>query len=352
LIALMIGAVELLSLAAWKLIVPADVRRNINALCRSSEAQPEKLPNTFWHHALNPNHPAYKGIVNSKGTKGEEFSVPKPPGEFRVICVGDSTVEGTGVAPHESFPYRLQEMLQPLIGPSSRYRTVRVINAGIGSHNTAFNLAYLQFRLIHYQPDVVVIKSAYNDYVPYVVPGMQYDYTNAFPTPFCFANGATPYWKMARYSYFMSVIGSLIFPTEVGNPFSAFSGTMTPEQFRAMDFSSNESKFFIYAENIRSMILTCKGRGIRVIVLDLPTSPDLKHFGGDTGFGERFRSVIARLETELRRVTAEEGVPFIETGPLESDDFWDHCHNTAAGNRKIAQRIAATLTAEVHANAQ
>ena len=35
----------------------------------------------------------------------------------------------------------------------------------------------------------------------------------------------------------------------------------------------------------------------------------------------------------------EEDVVLVETGPLDRDDFWDHCHNTVSGNRKIAERI-------------
>jgi len=347
LVALAIGALELGSYAVWQLAVPSAARRNIKGLCRSSYSEPEKIPNTFWNHALNPNHPVYKGLINSKGTKGHEFAVPKPPGELRIICVGDSTVEGVGVGPDESFPAVLEQMLKPLVVASGRYRDVNVINAGVGSHNSAFNLAYLMFRLIHYQPDIVLIKSSYNDYLPYSIPGMQYDFLNAFPRPFCAARSDNPYWMPARYSYFLKIVGALVFRAEVANPFTTFSGEITPAQLQRMDFSANEDRFFVYAENIRSMILACKGRGIKVDVLDLPTSPDPRHYGADKTFGQRFRDLIARLEVELRRVTAEEGVPFIVTGPLDGTDFWDHCHNTAAGNRHIAQRISAVLAPQI-----
>ncbi|HVM97960.1 MAG TPA: hypothetical protein VMT89_16315 [Candidatus Acidoferrales bacterium] len=343
LVAIAIAGVELASYAVWKLGVPGEVRRNIKALCRTPGSEPEKVPNTFWHHALNPNSPAYQGLINSKGTKGPDFAMPKPAGELRIICVGDSTVEGIGVAPQETFPAVLEQLLKPLIATSTRYHDVRVINAGIGSHNSAFSLAYLLFRLIHYQPDIVLIKSAYNDYLPYCIPGMQYDYLNAFPQPFCLASSPNPYWRLARYSNLLKIVGALLFRQEVANPFTSFSGAITPEQLQRMDYSANADKFYIYAENIRSMILACKGRGIQVAVLDLPTSPDPQHYGHDKTFGQRFRELIARLEVELRRVTSEEGVPLITTGPLDAADFFDHCHNTASGNRRIAQRIYETL---------
>ncbi len=126
-------------------------------------------------------------------------------------------------------------------------------------------------------------------------------------------------------------------------PFKDFSGRLTTSQFKKMDFSKNKDKFYIYAENIRSMILICKGRKIKVIVLNLPTSPDLNHYGSNKDFRMNFTNLIRRLEKELKRITSEEGVPFIVTSPLDSNDFYDHCHNTASGNSKIASKIYDTL---------
>jgi hypothetical protein len=110
-----------------------------------------------------------------------------------------------------------------------------------------------------------------------------------------------------------------------------------------MDFSSNADKFFIYAENIRSMVLLSKGRGIDVLILDLPTSPEPDHFGKDRTFGLHFKTLIERFERELARIAAEEQVPFVRTGSFERQDFWDHAHNTASGNRKIAASVAKAL---------
>jgi lysophospholipase L1-like esterase len=329
----------------WRFSVPAYEKANVLSLCGVGEAPVQYLPNTFWHHEFNPRHPAYEGLLNSHGTKGEEFLLPKPPGELRVICVGDSTVEGTGVRPNETFPSYLQELLSKNLD-RSRYRSVRVINAGVGSHNSAFNLTYLEFRLIHFAPDFVVIKSAYNDYLPYCVPGMRYDYTHVFPNPYHRLRPSA-FWSLARYSYFLKVAGTALFRSEVAMPFPDFSGEITREQFQAMDFSANRNRFFVYGENIRSMILLCKGRNIGVALVDLPTSPDPGHFGGNRTFGPRFKTLIAGLEGELVRVAGEEGAALIRTGPFTKDDFWDHCHCTASGNRKVAGAVAAYLESRI-----
>lgn len=330
----------------WRISVSPVTKANVQALCRSGVDQIQMLPNTFWHHEFNPRHPAYVGQVNSRGAKGGEFQLPKPPGELRIVCLGDSTVEGTGVKPDETFPHYLEAILQKWVNPGTGYRSVKVINAGIGSHNSAFNLSYLAFRLIHYNPDIVVIKSAYNDYLPYSVPGMGYDYTHVFPNPYHRVRPSA-FWTAARYSHFLKVVGTVAFREEVAVPFRDFSGHITIEQFRNMDFSANEDRFFVYGENIRSMILLCRGRGIGVILVDLPTSPDPAHFGKDRTFGPRFRNLVARLETELRRVAGEERITVVATGPFQGEDFWDHCHCTAGGNRKVAEAVAEAVAASL-----
>ena len=274
-----------------------QLKNGVLWLCGENLDQVTYLPNTFWHHDLNPNDANRIGTINRHGTKGEDFEVPKPDGEFRVICIGDSTVEGIRLKPEETFPYFLEEKLKETLKERRGYKTARVINAGVGSHNSAFNLAYLAFRLIHFEPDAVVIKSSYNDYLPYCVPGMQWDYTHAFPSPYHLGPSSNPYWFFARYSYTLKLLGYFLFQEEVVNPFKDFSGRST--QAEKLDFSSNASKFWIYGENIRSMILLCKGRGIQVFILDLPTPSDPKYYGRGRSSWKDFRKIIKRLEDKL-----------------------------------------------------
>ncbi len=331
-----IAILELASAALYGLSLSKSDRKNVKALTGIGDFPVRRLPNTFWHHDFNPAHPVYEGNLNSHGIKGPEFQLPKPRGELRVLCVGDSTTEGTGVEPDETFPRYLEEILHEQIDLLSPYETVTVINGGVGSHNSAFNLAYLAFRLLHFDPDVVVIKSSYNDYLPYSIPGMTYDYTHAFPNPY-HQIAPSSYWSLAGRSFFLRLLGVVLFRDEVAVPFPDFSGRISPQQFQEMDYSDNADKFFVYAENLRSMILLASGRGMEVLVLDLPTSPDPNHFGNDRRFGIRFKNLIERLEDEIERIVQEEQVALVRTGPFDREDFWDHVHNTASGNKKIAE---------------
>lgn len=336
-VVVVLGVLELVGWAVWRLRVGRGTRNEILALCGQRSDEPRDLPNTFWHHQRNPRCPRYPDI-NAKGTRGPDFPMPKPARELRIICVGDSTVAGDGVGTDETFPHYMQQRLAREAKRFGDYDTLRVINAGVGSHNSAFTLAYLALRLIHYGPDIVVIRSSYNDYLPYIVPGMAYDYTHVFPRPFCDHASTNPYWSLARLSYLLKVAGGVAFRDEVVSRSRDRVGHVTSDHRRRMDCSANRDKLFLFGENVRSMILLCRGRGIKVYVVDLPTSPDPAHFEQGKGIPPRFRDVVSLLDGELKRVTSEEKVPLVRSGPLGAGDFLDYCHNTPAGYRKIADR--------------
>jgi len=330
--------IELLSLAVWHFAVPDSGKSKVLGL--AGRALPHKVPNSFWHHGLNSEHPLYRGIVNSQGTKGDDFPTAKPPGELRIVCLGNSTVEGIEQPPEQTFPGILERRLQTAIDEIPNFTSVHVINAGIGSHNSAFNLAYFAFRLIHFDPDILILKSSYNDFLPYCIPGMTVDYTHAFPKPF-HAHKPGVLWRLVGSSHLLKNVSALLLASRLVDPFEDFSGYLTDEQFLEMDYSENESQFFVYGENIRSIILLCRGRGIVPVVLDLPTSPEDDHYGTERGVG--FRDLIRRLENELERITQEESVRYVVTGPLAAEDFWDHCHNTPGGNDKIAAQVESAV---------
>lgn len=338
-LAISIILLEILSGLVWYAL-PSEFapKKSVQHLINASWEEPSHRPSTFWHHSLNPRHKDYAGILNSFGMKGEEFSFAKPANEYRIVCLGDSTTESIGVNPSESYPIELEKALSNVHLSNDRF--VRVINAGIGSHNSAFNLAYLAYFLIHLKPDMVVVKSSYNDYLPFIVPGMVTDYTHAFPEPYSLDAARQLHWLVARFSFTLRLIAVVAMAIIDKPAFSNFSGEATHQQLQAMDITGNEQKFYVYGEHIRSMIALCQIRGIECVVVDLPTSGDPNHYGSNAVFGERYRELIARLEQELKSVCAEEGVPFVRTTPLLDADFWDHCHNTPSGNRKIAARIA------------
>lgn len=120
------------------------------------------------HHRLQPGqsrtvrHPdhgtAVELRINSFGLRGPEPAVPKPPGTYRILCLGDETTMAPEGAETETFCSRLADRLQ-----SHMPLDVDVINAGVPGYCPL--LSYLQVRhsLLALQPDLVVVNFDMSD---------------------------------------------------------------------------------------------------------------------------------------------------------------------------------------------
>jgi hypothetical protein len=84
--------------------------------------------------------------------RGQWIPLPKPPGETRVLFVGDSATEGAFVTPAQSFPLVFKALLD-----ERAENRVRVINAGVWGMTTIDEYHLLQDKLLPLEPDVVVI---------------------------------------------------------------------------------------------------------------------------------------------------------------------------------------------------
>lgn len=72
------------------------------------------------------------GVINDLGLRDDPIDLPGPPGERRVLCLGDSSVWGFGVPWSTAFPQRLEAALTP---------GVQVIDGGVPGYSSYQSLA-------------------------------------------------------------------------------------------------------------------------------------------------------------------------------------------------------------------
>jgi lysophospholipase L1-like esterase len=99
--------------------------------------------------------------INSHGFRGPETSFDKPSGTRRIVVLGDSFVWGFGVEEADSFP----ALLQSALGPGNE-----VLNLGVSGYSTDQELLVYRNVGRRYQPDVVVLVVASNDFANNVLP--------------------------------------------------------------------------------------------------------------------------------------------------------------------------------------
>ena len=91
--------------------------------------------------------------INSRGYRGDEFAAEKDD-TFRILVIGDSFTFGWGVDDHETYAYRLQQLL------ASRHpsRRIEIINAGFAAgYSPDTYYLYLKREGLALDPDLVVV---------------------------------------------------------------------------------------------------------------------------------------------------------------------------------------------------
>jgi hypothetical protein len=94
--------------------------------------------------------------VNHLGLRGPDLG-PKAPGEIRILCLGDSTTYGQGVADEDTIPALLEAEL------AHRGRGIRVVNAGVRGYGTREEVGLLAEIGPEVEPDRVVLLWFPND---------------------------------------------------------------------------------------------------------------------------------------------------------------------------------------------
>jgi lysophospholipase L1-like esterase len=94
--------------------------------------------------------------TNARGLRDDEIHVPKPPGTFRVLLLGDSMTAGLEVSKDETFEAVCEERLRT-------FGEVEVVNAGVRGYNLDNILRFFESEGASYAPDLVAYLFVEND---------------------------------------------------------------------------------------------------------------------------------------------------------------------------------------------
>src|SRR5689334_19191189 len=99
-------------------------------------------------------------LINSQGLHDYEYSRRKPPGTFRIVGVGDSSLFGWGV-PFEDSGLKV---LERRLNEASHARKFEVIDFAAPGYNTVMEAETFVRRCLDYAPDLVLLNFNTNDY--------------------------------------------------------------------------------------------------------------------------------------------------------------------------------------------
>lgn len=291
---------------------------------------------------------------NSAGYRGEEIVLPKPAGEFRIVCLGGSTTYDEAIEDYRNaYPALLEKELR------ARGLSVTVVNAGFPGWSSRETLLNIALRVRYIEPDLLVLYDGFNDLVhravwppskyqtDYVVPGAPFpDYllpslTNdltllrilrirlgmTFPPHTMFAGPSHDHWGMLLADYFEQ-------HRTGAYPRGLFETVSLAEIFRS-------APPVPFANNLDACVSLALDQGIGVmlatVVLNDRNIRDL--LGSDT---EPFTHALAEMNAVVLEQGRKRGVPVYDfASEMPEGDYWaDFMHSNEAGAAVKARMFA------------
>jgi ABC-type nitrate/sulfonate/bicarbonate transport system substrate-binding protein len=284
-------------------------------------------PLLFWYN--RPNFKKAFISINSSGFRyKEEIPVNKPPGEYRVFVLGDSSAFGDGVSDEETFSVQLEKKL------NNKYRgcKFRVINAACPGHTTYQGLILLKQELLKFDPNILIV--AYNN-----DPGLEYseEKKRSVDNPFMRGLNVILYHS-DYYLLFQRVVTdfklSLLAKFKVKN---------TPFLVRRVSLED-------YKNNLQEFMRISKGSNIRVLFVKMPVNlqafrdfPFLKELFYDEKYRDTLVDICRNKGYALVDVDSnwpvKNGQGLFEMVEHDGKIGEAHFHPSPKGHLKIAEQL-------------
>jgi len=320
---------------------------------RGSLSQPRYSPHRYLGFYPTPNYVKDENRHNALGYRGEEISIPKPPGSIRIACLGGSTTYTYEIEDYKkSYPYLLEKYLH-----EKDFDNIEVINAGAGGWSSWESLINLELRVLDLDPDVVIIYHGINDIHPRLVwPPEIYRGDNSGRR----APNETTLFMPSIYEH-STLLRIMMIRTGMTASHSAFERTIdrTPESyygllFRKQKMENNypdgifkevsakkmleQNKPIFFERNIRNMVTVSKAMDVKVVISSFAHSPLFT----DQPFvsSEEYALAYEENNSMLRKIAETTDVHFFDFAdkfPTSKRYYTDGRHVNEEGSQLKAQ---------------
>lgn len=99
--------------------------------------------------------------TNNMGFRGDYLTLPKPSHEFRIVMMGGSSTECVYIDEEQAIHTILEKELKKYT--SNKDQIIKVYNAGISGDRSDDHIALLVQRIVHLQPDLIILLMGIND---------------------------------------------------------------------------------------------------------------------------------------------------------------------------------------------
>lgn len=289
----------------------------------------EPDPVLYWK--LKPQQDCYTKVdrkpvhINTHGTRGRDFAVPKPPQTLRIVSLGDSKTFGWGLTEAETYSGRLEKMLQQHLGTN---RQVEVINAGVNAWSYYQLFAYFRDYALGYQPDIVLVADA-NLWTQFSDKN-DAAFVKKFQSRVRLKNFLR---RFALYHYFVEV--------KLKDFYARYRTRfipVDPQQDALFKEQQQKDPGAFFRENLQALCRLSVSNQVQPVLIYIPTLDELN---------TNQPSTVLQVKTEVSR---QWQAPLVDLSPdlkPKGQELYldaDPVHLNAAGNALVAQRVFNTLT--------
>lgn len=310
---------------------------------------------------------ATRFTTDNKGFRGGNLIMPKPPDEYRIFMVGGSTTECLYLDDDATITADLERYM---IAQHPDGLRVRVYNAGKGGDKSYDHIAMISQRIVHLQPDMIIVFAGINDLLA-AMAGVDYThYSDARRTTFSFTDLlgllATEFQIPRRLALIFHKRSDLEIRQAL--PFhSDYRRLVELRKSYPLSKTFPKTNLPAFETNLRSIIGIARANNIKLVLMTQPTTWNSKI---DAGVAEwhwmncvdkvsyheaHMDRAMGQYNDVTRRLASEFNVPLIDLAralPKSSEIIYDDCHFNVVGARVAAEYIGKQLGANIYAGDQ
>jgi lysophospholipase L1-like esterase len=303
--------------------------------------------------------------TNNMGFRGDSLALPKPADELRVFLIGGSTMECLYLDDTESIDRVVQTRLEGSLDDAVR---PRIYNAGKSGDASDDHIAMLVHRILHLEPDVVVVFAGANDLTRSIV--------RADPHHFVPLDSSATPWVAADQVRFLATelqLGRRLYyalrpllprsDRRVAEEISSHSDYRDKVRIRERA-PVTEARPRLDLATCRTNLLTLAGataaNRVRLVFMTQQSTWNgadslvrrwhwIRHRDGITYRDELMHDALEAMNDVMREVARERQVPLYDlsrTLPKSSEFFYDDLHFNVQGARVAGVGLASFLVSD------
>lgn len=289
--------------------------------------------------------------TNNMGFRGDNLVTPKPPNEFRIFMIGGSTTECFYLDDSQPINTMLQQYLQKHVHSGI---SIKVYNAGKSGDASDDHVSMLAHRIVHLEPDMLIVFSGINDLTRSV---NNYDYLHYVKTSRkkepIFQFVATEFQIPRRLHH----LTKRIFPThrDIREQITIITNYRDKVASRKSAPITNEKPRVdsrSYANNLASIVGLAQGHGIKLVFMTQQTTWNSPIDTNTSNWHWMFRGYredfldesLESLNDLMRQVSIERSIPMYDLAkslPKSLEFFYDDVHFNVRGASVVGRDLGA-----------